>query len=82
MDTLSLVHMKILLLTCCRMLREEISGLQMVSHTLPERSPSITVEEELSIESSVKFLSQLQAEFWQTQLHTEALLSEKFACLL
>lgn len=64
------------------MLREDITGLQMVSHKLAERSPSIIVEEKLSIESSVKFLSQLQAEYWQTQPHTEALLSGKFACLL
>lgn len=66
MGTLCLVHTKILLLTYCRMLREEISGLQMVSHTLAERSPSITVEGKLSIESSVRFLSQIQTEYWQT----------------
>lgn len=55
----------ILLLTYCWMLREGVSGLKMAPHTLAERSASITVEGKLSIESSLSFLSQIQAEYWQ-----------------
>lgn len=61
---LCLVHMKIL--TYCCMLRKGGSGLKMAPHTLAERSASITVERKLSIESSARFLSQIEAEYWQT----------------
>lgn len=60
----------------CWMFREGDSGLKMAPQTLAERSASITMEGKLSIKSSARFLSQVQAEYWQIRPHSEDLLLE------